>query len=82
MKKKIIPDDNNSESLQELKESARKIVEDLEKEESLKNSVESYKKLINLNNTIEKKFQIHSKKIGENTKDKINKISKKNAKKS
>ncbi len=82
MKKKIIPDDNNSESLQELKESARKIVEDLEKEESLKNSVESYKKLINLNNTIEKKFQTHSKKIGENTKEKLNKISKKNAKKS
>ena len=62
MKKKIIPDDNNSESLQELKESARKIVEDLEKEESLKNSIESYKKLINLNNTIERKFQINSKK--------------------
>tara|TARA_Y100000741_G_C17909936_1_gene418950 strand:+ start:206 stop:454 length:249 start_codon:yes stop_codon:yes gene_type:complete len=82
MKKKIIPDDNNSESLQELKERVRKIVEDLEKEESLKNSIENYKKLINLNNNIERKFQIHSKKIGENTKDKINKISKKNAKKS
>ena len=82
MKKKIIPDDNNLESLQELKENAKKILEQLEKDENLKNSIDSYKKLININNIIEKKFQFHSKKISENMKEKLNRIKKKNAKKS
>tara|TARA_B100000686_G_scaffold286093_1_gene310641 strand:- start:2 stop:250 length:249 start_codon:yes stop_codon:yes gene_type:complete len=82
MKKKIIPDDYNLESLQKLKENANKIVEQLEKDENLKNSIDSYKKLINLNNIIEKKFQAQSKKISERVKEKIIKIKKKNAKKS
>ena len=82
MKKKIIPDDNDLESLQKLKENAKKIVERLEKDGNLKNSVDSYKKLINLNNIIEKKFKEQSKKISQNIKEKIVKIKKKNAKKS
>ena len=82
MKKKIIPDDYNLESLQKLKENANKIVEQLEKDENLKNSIDSYKKLINLNNIIEKKFQAQSKKISERVKEKIIEIKKKNAKKS
>ena len=82
MKKKIIPDDNDLESLLKLKENAKKIVEQLEKDGNLKNSVDSYKKLINLNNIIEKKFKEQSKKISQNIKEKIVKIKKKNAKKS
>ena len=82
MKDKNLPDDNNSKSLEELRQEANNIIEELEKQKDMKNSLDDYQKLIKLNNIIEKKFQKKSKYINENTKQKINNIAnKKNAKK-
>ena len=82
MKDKNLPDDNNSQSLDELKEEINQIIENLEKEKNLENSLNNYQKLIKLNNIIEKKFKKKSKHINETTKQKINNIAKKkNAKK-
>jgi exonuclease VII small subunit len=81
MKDKNLPDDNNSESLEDLTNDANNIVESLENEKDLQNSILNYQKLIKLNNTIEKKFQKNSKAINEKTKKKIQDItSKKDAK--
>ena len=82
MKDKNLPDDNNSQSLDELKEEINQIIENLEKEKNLENSLNDYQKLIKLNNIIENKFKKKSKHINETTKQKINNIAnKKNAKK-
>ena len=81
MKDKNLPDDNNSESLEELTNDANNIIVSLENEKNLQNSILSYQKLMKLNNTIEKKFQKNSKAINEKTKKKIQDIiRKKNAK--
>tara|TARA_X000000368_G_C22936646_1_gene670180 strand:- start:238 stop:483 length:246 start_codon:yes stop_codon:yes gene_type:complete len=74
MKDKNLPDDNNSQSLEELTNDVNQIVDELEKEKDLQNSLENYQKLIKLNNIIEKKFQKKSKQINEITKEKISKI--------
>ena len=74
MKDKNLPDDNNSQSLEELTNDVNQIVDELEKEKDLQNSLENYQKLIKLNNIIEKKFQKKSKQINETTKEKISKI--------
>ena len=58
MKDKILPDDINSNTLDELKYQANKIIEKLESEKNLDELADDYKKLIKLNNIIEKKFQI------------------------
>tara|TARA_Y100000590_G_scaffold98056_1_gene111577 strand:- start:3455 stop:3706 length:252 start_codon:yes stop_codon:yes gene_type:complete len=82
MKDKNLPDDNNSQSLDELKEDINQIIDKLEKEKNLNNSLNDYQKLIKLNNIIVNKFQKKSKNINEITKKKIEKIAnKKNAKK-
>ena len=82
MKDKNLPDDNNSQSLDELKEEINQIIENLEKEKNLENSLNDYQKLIKLNNIIVKKFQKKSKNINEITQQKIkNIVNKKNAKK-
>jgi len=80
MKDKNLPDDNNSKSLEELTQEVNSIIEELEKQEDLKNSLDDYQKLIKLNNIIEKKFQIKSKSINQEMKEKIEKITKKNVK--
>ena len=81
MNEKILPDENNNTSLEELTDEANKILETLEKEKDLENSIENYQKLIKLNNIIEKKFQRKSKEISEQTKKKIREMTlKKNAK--
>ena len=81
MKDKNLPLDNNTQSLEELTKEANSIIESLESEKDLKNSINSYQELLKLNNIIEKKFQKNSKKINEETKQKINNITnKKNAK--
>jgi exonuclease VII small subunit len=81
MKDKNLPDDNISQSLEELTKDANSIIEKLENQKDLKNSIDTYQKLIKLNNTIEKKFQTKTKFINQLTKEKINKIvSKKNEK--
>jgi hypothetical protein len=78
MKDKILPPDNNTNSLEELTDQANKIIESLEKEKDLSNSVESYQQLLKLNKIIEKKFHIDLKTINEETKEKVKKIIKKN----
>ena len=83
MKEKNLPDYNNSKSLEELTKEVNSIIETLEKKEDIKDSLDDYQKLIKLNNIIERKFQIKSKSISKNIKEKINNInSKKNVKKS
>jgi hypothetical protein len=77
MKDKNLPDDNNSQSLEELTNDIDRIIELLENEKDLQNSIENYQKLIRLNNIIEKKFQKSSKEIHEKTKKKIQDIVKK-----
>tara|TARA_B110001452_G_scaffold252159_1_gene241823 strand:+ start:401 stop:646 length:246 start_codon:yes stop_codon:yes gene_type:complete len=74
MKDKNLPPDNNTQSLEELTQEVNNIIDSLEKEKELQNSMDKYQELIRLNNIIEKKFQNDSKKINEETKEKINKI--------
>ena len=81
MKDKNLPDDNNSQSLDELKEEINQIIEKLEKEKNLENSLNDYQKLIRLNNIIEKKFQKNLRSINEETNKKIKDITRKNEKK-
>jgi len=82
MKDKNLPDDNNSQTLDELTKDINQIIEQLEKEKNLENSLNNYQKLIKLNNIIVKKFQKKSKHINEITQQKIeNIVNKKNAKK-
>ena len=77
MKDKNLPDDNNSKSLEELREEANNIIEELEKHQDIKNLLDDYQKLIKLNNIIEKKFQRKSKSINQSMKEKIENIKKK-----
>ena len=81
MKDKILPDDINSRSLDELKKLANKIIEKLENEKNLEELNEDYQRLIKLNNIIEKKFQVTSRQISTETKEKIKKLVNKNVKK-
>ena len=82
MNEKNLPDDINSQSLNELTELANKIIEDLENKKDLESSINEYQKLLKLNILIEKKFQRNSKEISEKTKLKIQDIlAKKNEKK-
>jgi|TARA_B100000745_G_C19854678_1_gene284065 exonuclease VII small subunit len=74
MKDKNLPNDIKNKSLNELRELANSIIENLEKEKDLENSINKYQELIRLNNLIEKKFQTTSKKISQNTKEKISKL--------
>ena len=80
MKVKNLPDDNDSKSLEKLTQEINNIIEKLEKQEDLKNSLNDYQELIKLNNIIEKKFQKKSKNIKQDIKEKIDSITKKNAK--
>ncbi|OUX36406.1 MAG: exonuclease VII small subunit [Candidatus Pelagibacter sp. TMED273] len=78
MKEKNLPDDIKDKSLNELTKLANSIIESLEKEKDLENSISKYKNLIKLNNLIEKKFRNTSKEISNITREKIQKILKKN----
>ena len=81
MKDKILPPDYDQFSVEELTEKANKIIESLERENDLNNSVERYQELLKLNNIIEKKFHKNLRNISEETKNKIEKIIRKNEKK-
>ena len=82
MNEKIFPDDIDSQSLNDLTESANKIIENLENEKNLENSINEYNKLLKLNDLIQKKFTKNTKAISEKTKLKIKDIIlKKNEKK-
>ena len=80
MKDKILPPEYDQRSLDELTNKADKIIETLEKETDLNNSIENYQELLRLNNIIEKKFQKNFKSISEETKKRIENITKKNEK--
>ena len=81
MKEKNLLDDIKDKSLEHLTELADKIIKKIEANKNLEDSLDEYQKLIKLNNIIEKKFQKKSKEISENTKQRINSITKKNEKK-
>ena len=74
MKDKNLSDDIKNKSLNELKELANNIIENLENKQDLESSIEEYQELIRLNNLIEKKFKTTSKEISKSTKEKINKV--------
>ncbi len=77
MKDKNLLDDINDKSIKELTKLVYNLVLKLEKEKNLSNSITDYKKIIEINNLIQKKFQITSKEISETTINKIKNISKK-----
>lgn len=80
MKEKIILDDINNKSLNELKKMASNIINDIESKNDLENTQDDYKLLIQINNIIERKFQFEYKKILLETKEKIEKIKNKKKK--
>ena len=81
MKDKNLPNDYNSQSLEELTNRANKMIEDLENQKNLENSTEKYQNLLKLNNIIEDKFKKSVKNLHKKTKENILKVtSKKNAK--
>ena len=71
MNEKILPDDIELKSLNELTDIADRLIQKLENKKNLEESIEDYQYLIKLNNIIEKKFQKDSKNISESTKLKI-----------
>ena len=77
MKDKNLPLDNDTLSIEDLTNKANNIIESLEIKKDLQNSIDLYQELLRLNNIIEKKFKKDSKKINEETKKKINKITNK-----
>ena len=81
MKDKNLPDDIKAKSLDELREILNSLLTKIETSPNLENSADDYQKLIKVNNLIEKKFQSLSKEISNNSILKIDKIIKKNAKK-
>ena len=74
MKDKNLPDDINDKSLNELTKLVDNLVKKLNNEKDFEKSIEDYHKIITLNNLIQKKFQIASRKISEETNSKIKKI--------
>ena len=81
MKEKNLPDDIKAKSLDELREILNSLLTKIETSPNLENSADDYQKLIKVNNLIEKKFQLLSREISNNSKSKIEEIIKKNAKK-
>lgn len=74
MKDKNLLDDINIKSLTELTEIVANLVKKLEKQKDLEKSIEEYQKLLTINNLIQKKFQNTSRKISDETREKIKKI--------
>ena len=81
MKDKNFPDDIQSKSIEELTDLANNIIKNLEDKKNLEDSVDEYQKLIKLNLLIEKQFKKANKELIQSTKEKIQKIQKKNEKK-
>ena len=77
MKDKNILVDIENKSLDELRNLADNLVDNLENVKDLDGSIDNYQKLLKLNNFIQKKFSIVSKELSQNTKKKIDKILKK-----
>ena len=81
MKDKNLPDDIKAKSLDELREILNNLLNKIETSPNLENSTDEYQKLIKINNLIEKKFQSLSKEISNESKLRIDQITKKNEKK-
>ena len=77
MNEKILPDDIETKSLNELTDTADRLIQELESKKNLEESIDDYQYLIKLNNLIEKKFQKDSKNISESTKLKIEELTSK-----
>ena len=77
MKDKNILVDIENKSLDELRNIADNLVDNLENVKDLDGSIDNYQKLLKLNNFIQKKFNTVSKELSQNTKKKIDKILKK-----
>ena len=77
MKDKNILVDIENKSLDELRNLADNLVDNLENVKDLDESIDNYQKLLKLNNFIQKKFNTVSKELSQNTKKKIDKILKK-----
>ncbi len=77
MNEKILPDDIETKSLNELTDIADRLIQELESKKNLEGSIDDYQYLIKLNNLIEKKFQKDSKNISESTKLKIEELTSK-----
>ena len=67
-------DDIEKKSLTELTELADNLIKNLENKKNLEGSMDDYQKILKINNLIQKKFQIASKNISENSEIKIKKI--------
>ena len=74
MKDKNLLDDIKIKSLTELTEIAANLVKKLEKQKDLEKSIEEYQNLLTINNLIQKKFQITSREISDETRENIKKI--------
>ena len=70
MKDKNILVDIENKSLDELRNLADNLVDNLENVKDLDGSIDNYQKLLKLNNFIQKKFNIVSKELSQNTKKK------------
>ena len=70
MKEKNIPADIENKSLDELRNLADNLADNLENEKDLDGSIEKYQKLLKLNNFIQKKFSMVSKELSQETKKK------------
>ena len=77
MKDKNILVDIENKSLDELRNLADNLLDNLENVKDLDGSIDNYQKLLKLNNFIQKKFNTVSKELSQNTKKKIDKIFKK-----
>ena len=77
MKDKNILVDIENKSLDELRNLADNLLDNLENVKDLDGSIDNYQKLLKLNNFIQKKFSIVSKELSQKTKKKIDKILKK-----
>ena len=74
MKEKIMLDDINNKSLNELKDMIESVINNIESKNNLEKTQDDYKLLIQLNNIIERKFQSEYKKISLEAKERIEKI--------
>ena len=74
MKEKIMLDDINNKSLNELKDMIESVINNIESKNNLEKAQDDSKLLIQLNNIIERKFQSEYKKISLEAKERIEKI--------
>ena len=74
MKEKIMLDDINNKSLNELKDMIESVINNIESKNNLEKAQDDYKLLIQLNNIIERKLQSEYKKISLEAKERIEKI--------